>query len=242
MTPAISTSSPGSKPCASSALMIAHPAQAALDVRERLVVVEVVAHEQPLDAVALDAEDAVVDALDAGSRGSPPGRKTRCSTAGHVLERDERRRRHGAAQRHAAQQLERELVGARAGRRGGDEHRHVVAEALAPLRRRPRGLLRRARGRPSRAPAAAAAPPAARSCARSSASIVAWLATGSEPSSGARSRTCTSSRVRSTWARKSWPRPAPSLAPSMSPGMSATMSWRSGPSSVPSTGSSVVNG
>ncbi len=40
-------------------------------------------------------------------------------------------------------------------------------------------------------------------------------------SSGARSSTCTSSRVRSTWARNSSPRPAPLLAPSISPGMSA---------------------
>ena len=60
------------------------------------------------------------------------------------------------------------------------------------------------------------------SCSASSRSITAWLASGSEPSSGARSSTCTSSRVRSTWARKSWPSPAPSLAPSISPGMSAT--------------------
>ena len=77
---------------------------------------------------------------------------------------------------------------------------------------------------------------------RARSSIVAWLATGSEPSSGARSSTWTSSRVRSTWARNSWPSPAPALAPSIRPGMSAITSWRSPPSSVPSTGSSVVNG
>ena len=41
------------------------------------------------------------------------------------------------------------------------------------------------------------------------------------------SSTCTSRRVRSTCARKSWPRPAPSLAPSIRPGMSASTSWRS---------------
>ena len=52
-----------------------------------------------------------------------------------------------------------------------------------------------------------------------------WL-TGSEPSSGLRSSTWTSSRVRSTWARNSWPSPAPSLAPSIRPGMSAITSWR----------------
>ena len=61
-------------------------------------------------------------------------------------------------------------------------------------------------------------------------------------SSGARSSTWTSSRVRSTCARKSCPRPAPSLAPSIRPGMSATTSWRSSRSSTPSTGESVVNG
>ena len=55
--------------------------------------------------------------------------------------------------------------------------------------------------------------------------------------------TCTSSRARSRWARKSWPSPTPSLAPSISPGTSATVSCApSGDSTVPSTGCSVVNG
>ena len=48
--------------------------------------------------------------------------------------------------------------------------------------------------------------------------------------------------MRSTCARKSWPRPAPSDAPSIKPGMSARMSWRSSASIVPSTGTNVVNG
>ena len=51
-TPPISTSSPGSKPCASSARDHAHAAQPVLDVRERLLVLEVVAREQALDRVA----------------------------------------------------------------------------------------------------------------------------------------------------------------------------------------------
>src|ERR1044072_6979439 len=52
----------------------AHPAQAPLDVREGLVVVEVVACEQPHDAVAVDLEDPVVLALDAeaAARRPPP--------------------------------------------------------------------------------------------------------------------------------------------------------------------------
>ena len=62
-------------------------------------------------------------------------------------------------------------------------------------------------------------------------------------SSSDASSTCTSSRARSRCARNSWPRPAPSAAPSMSPGTSATVSCRSsGPSTVPRTGSMVVNG
>ena len=65
--------------------------------------------------------------------------------------------------------------------------------------------------------------PASRgSCSASSRSITSKLRSGSQPSSGARSSTCTSSRVRSTCARKSWPRPAPPEAPSISPGMSAS--------------------
>ena len=52
----------------------------------------------------------------------------------------------------------------------------------------------------------------------------------------------TSTRQRSTWARNSCPSPAPFAAPSIRPGMSARTSWRSSESSVPSTGSTVVNG
>ena len=79
----------------------------------------------------------------------------------------------------------------------------------------------------------AVAPPARRDRPRSA----------SSRSPAAASTTCTSSRARSRWARNSWPSPTPSPAPSISPGTSATTSWRpSGASTVPSTGSSVVNG
>ena len=53
----------------------------------------------------------------------------------------------------------------------------------------------------------AAARPGRRRARAARASTVAWFSTGSQPSSGARSSTCTSSRQRSTWARNSWPRP-----------------------------------
>ena len=79
--------------------------------------------------------------------------------------------------------------------------RHSAAAASA----RPRA----ARGRPWTARGCAAARRAAGRARPARASITAKLARGSEPSSGARSSTCTSSRVRSTWARKSWPSPAP---------------------------------
>ena len=95
-----------------------------------------------------------------------------------------------------------------AGRARGDQHRE--RDALAPLGRRPPRRPPAARDRPSTAPAAAAATASRGSCSASSRSITSKLCSGSEPSSGARSSTCTSSRVRSTCARKSWPSPAPS--------------------------------
>ena len=42
--------------------------------------------------------------------------------------------------------------------------------------------------------------------------------------------------MRSTWARNSWPSPAPALAPSIRPGMSAITSWRSPTSQRPEHG------
>ena len=90
----------------------------------------------------------------------------------------------------------------------GDEHRHRRAAARATPRPR-RRRRRAARGRPSRARARAAARPAARRARPARARSSRGSRRGSEPSSGARSSTWTSSRVRSTWARKSWPSPAP---------------------------------
>ncbi len=116
-----------------------------------------------------------------------------------------------------------------------------VAEPLLPLRDRRLDLVRRqqvalARGRPARAAARARrrGRPARPAPSRSS--------PPGRPPSGASSTRWTSIEQRSTWARNSWPRPAPSAAPSISPGMSATTAWRSSPSIVPSTGESVVNG
>ena len=48
-TPPISTSSPGSKPALSSARITPEAVQAALDVRQRLLVLDVVAGDQALD-------------------------------------------------------------------------------------------------------------------------------------------------------------------------------------------------
>ena len=110
--------------------------------------------------------------------------------------------------RDAAQQLVRELVEAGARGARGDEHGHAVAQPLAPGgrgRAAASGVTRSALDSAStRGSAARRGSWAASSC-----SIVSQLACGSEPSSGARSRTWTSRRVRSTCARKSWPSPAP---------------------------------
>ena len=172
-------------------------------MRERLVVVEVVAREEPHDAVAVDLEHAVVEALDAEAAA---GGRAEDLVRG---ERDvERRRRRGAPPR--------------AGRCAAARRR--ARRAPRPSRSTSRSPARRRRGARATAPPPRAASPggtrsafdsastrgsdASRgSCARSSASIVAWLASGSEPSAGSRSSTWTSRRVRSTWARKSWPRP-----------------------------------
>ena len=88
-------------------------------------------------------------------------------------------------------------------------HEHGRVEARAPLRRRRLGRLGRDEvGLREREDARQLGQP--RVVLGQLGLDHAWLSTGSEPSSGARSSTWTSSRVRSTWARKSWPRPAPS--------------------------------
>ena len=67
--------------------------------------------------------------------------------------------------------------------------------------------------------------------------------TGSRPGSTvAQSMTWTSAAQRSTWRRKSWPRPRPSLAPSMRPGTSATVYVVPPAVTTPRLGTSVVNG
>ena len=216
-TPAISTSSPGSKPALLELADHAHAAQRLLDVRQRLLVLEVVARDQALDPRPADAERARRPRSTANPR-LAAGRKTLCSASASAPARRDRRVRapaRGAAARRASSSRP------CAGRARGDQHRDLVAEPLAPRRGAPRRAS--SAGTRSAFDSASSRGSAARraSCAASSASIVAWFAAGSEPSTGARSSTCTSSRVRSTCARNSWPRPAPSLAPSIRPGMSA---------------------
>ena len=88
-------------------------------------------------------------------------------------------------------------------------HEHRERDARAPLRRRPPRPPRAARDRPCDSASSRGSAASRGSCSASSRSITSKLRSGSDPSSGARSSTCTSSRVRSTWARKSWPSPAP---------------------------------
>ena len=99
--PAISTSSPGSKPSASSARDHADPAQPPLEVGERLLVVEVVAGEQPLDPRAVDREAAVAGPLDREARGAAGPEDAVLGELASVGERGQatlptRRRRHRA--------------------------------------------------------------------------------------------------------------------------------------------------
>ena len=208
-TPAISTSSPGSKPAASSARITPSRcrrrstcASASSFSRSwraiRRSTASPVTRNAPV-AEALDlelarrrrAEDAVLGEL---------------VLAGARRHRARRPARAGAARARARR-------GPRGWRRG-DEHGPASAprtpRAAAPRSAPPlggglgllgvtRSALDSARMRGSAASRG--------SCSASSRSIIAWFSTGSEPSSGARSSTWTSSRVRSTWARKSWPRP-----------------------------------
>ena len=125
------------------------------------------------------------------------------------LDRSSELRRVGQALRELAAQLEQPVAG-------------------RPPRSRPRAG-RHAAGRPgtpARPPAAAGWSSllnatiigfsrSAGSCASSSSRMTPWAHSGSraEPST-----TWTRTRVRSTWRRKAWPRPAPWLAPSMRPG------------------------
>ena len=152
-----------------------------------------------------------------------------------------RPRRATSSGRHAPQQLARELVeplprGAR-----GDDHRHVSAEPRAPRRRGGLGLLGRdqvglreredARQRASRG-----------SCSASSRSItrVVLHRVGAVER---REVEHVHEQPRALDVREEVvPEPRAGAGALDQPGMSAITSWRSSASSVPSTGSSVVNG
>ena len=231
VTPPISISSPGSKPSRLERPQHADPAQPALEVGHRILVLDVVAREQPLDRRARARRTCAARCARRGSRAAPPGGRPCARPARSLLGARLRLaapspcrggRRRGAAR---AQQLAGELAQPAPGRARGGDHGHLVPERSRHSRDGLAHALSARPGPPWRARARAAARARRASCAASSRSIVAWLAHAGRRrlrSSGAMSSTCTSSRVRSTCARKSWPRPAPSLAPSISPGMSAT--------------------
>ena len=238
--PPISTSSPGSKPSRSSAAITPRRVQAPLDVRLGLLVLEVEARDQALDGVAGDAEVALAGCARPRSRG----------------------RRAAGRPRYSATSSSPAGLGrvAGLGRHRRKQHPPQLVEALrasrwrsrAPGRRRPAAHATRCRRRSASAggyEVGLGQREDARqrgergSCAPSSASIIAWLSTGSDCRRAARGRARARARGSARRGRGSRGRgPAPSLAPSISPGMSAMTSWRSSASSVPSIGSSVVNG
>ena len=156
--------------------------------------------------VALDGE-AVAERLEADGRRRPPAPAA-----------DRARRRRAAARRASARSSAMPVAG-----RGRDRD----ARPGRPAAGRP--------GTPARRPAAVGRSillnatsigfsRSAGSCASSSSRMTPWSHSGSraEPST-----TWTRTRVRSTWRRKAWPRPAPWLAPSMRPGTSAIVGRRS---------------
>src|SRR6185503_20090825 len=103
----------------------AHAAQAVLDVRERLVVLEVVAGDQAVDGLAGHAECAVGGALD--HERAAACRAEDLELGDLVLARVLGER---LGDRYAVQELAAEVVEALTRRGGGDEHRR--ADALAP--------------------------------------------------------------------------------------------------------------
>ena len=118
----------------------AHPLQAPLDVRLRLLVLHVVAGDEPVDGLAGDAELAAAEALDlevAAGRGAEDG------VLGHVVLAGADGGVERLARRHQPQQLALEVVEAEAGRAGGDEDGDVGAEVLAPQLAGGDGVLRR---------------------------------------------------------------------------------------------------
>ena len=227
----------------------ADPPQPPLEVGHRVLVLDVVALRAAARCPGPGPRTIRAPALHREALRRAAGRNTMCSASSCSRPARPARRRSapGVGSRAlgrltprapAPQQLARQLAQPRAGRARGGEHGHLGPEPPLPLARPPSlRALRRSRGRPWTAPAPAAAAPGARR-ARQLALDRRVVARRVGPAlareiSGAMSSTCTSRRVRSTCARKSCPRPAPSLAPSIRPGMSATTSWRSSPSSTP---------
>ena len=195
--------------------------------------------DEQLDPATSNLEHPVLDSL---RRRSPdrPRAGRRCAPPRTRARRPAPRRPALSALRHRRQDRSPKLLDPGAVHRGDGEHaEHPAARADRSTRRPAHPLARRAPGRASRARSARAGAPARR---RRSAAPPAPPRT---PRRGPRPR-CRSggpaAPQRSTWARNSWPSPAPCAAPSIRPGMSARTSWRSSDSSVPSTGSTVVNG
>ena len=107
---------------------------------QRVLVVEIVTRDQPVHRLALDAEEPVVDAVDLEAAARSRFEHSMLGQFRHVLGAHAAEgggsvlRRRGRANRHAPQQLGRQLVEALARRRRRDEHRHVLAEPLLPRR------------------------------------------------------------------------------------------------------------
>ena len=224
--PAISTSSPGSKPASSSARITPIALQSPLDVRERLLVLHVEARDQALDPAAADAERPrpsrstrpVAARRRAGTRGARRVPRSRRSSAAGA----------GACTGTARSSSDGQLVEPAASRCDVTSTGTSSPSALAPLAPRVRrrrlgrhevGLRQREHAR-QRARGARRAPRARARRRRGSRPGPSRRAARGRPRGRA-------ARVRSTCARKSCPRPAPSLAPSIRPGMSASTSWRS---------------
>ena len=136
--PPISTSSPGSNPSLLERGDHAHAPQPVLDVRERLLVLEVVARDQPLDGVAGDAELAARRSCSTSKPPRAAGRKTwnSATSLSPASSSETRARRPGRGA--AARARSSSSPWPRRAR--GDEHGHV--EARAPLRGRRLGRLR----------------------------------------------------------------------------------------------------
>ena len=133
-TPPISTSSPGSKPSASSARDHAHPPQPVLDVGQRLLVLEVVAGDQALDRarpMTRNSPSPTRSTLERARRG-----RAEDAVLGDLAPRRRRLVRRRLLERGTRRSSSRASSSRPDARRArGDEHRDVVAEPLAPLAR-----------------------------------------------------------------------------------------------------------